>query len=195
MSNIPSKSLLADATGFSYTPSTGFPGSIGPPVHWIRFEMFTTSRLPTPFFLPLVAGLCGAVLLSGCARRQMQINSFPEGAAVSVDHQPVGYTPVAVPFHYNGTREILLEKDGYKSIRVKQPIRGPWYFYPPFSLVTDNFATREIRDSQRFNFQLEPMDQVNDQHLTDRAENLRGQVLQGSITPSMQRDQYIWETR
>lgn len=140
-------------------------------------------------------GLVGLVLVSGCMRRQMIIQSFPEGAAVSVDHQPVGYTPVAVPFHYNGTREILLEKDGFKTVRVKQPINGAWYTYPPFSLFTDNFATREIRDSQRFNFQLEPMGQVNDQDLTDRAENLRGQVLQGSITPSMQRDQYIWETR
>jgi hypothetical protein len=152
-------------------------------------------RRPTPVWGLVLVGLAGALLASGCARRQMQINSFPEGAAVSVDHQPVGYTPVAVPFQYNGTREILLEKDGFKSVRIKQPLQGPWYFYPPFSLVTDNFAGREVRDTQRFNFQLEPSGQVNDQQLTDRAENLRGQVLQGSITPSMQRDQYIWETR
>ncbi len=157
--------------------------------------MLVTRHLSNPIHRLALLGLVGLLVQAGCARRQMQINSFPEGAAVSVDHQPVGYTPVAVPFHYNGTREILIEKDGFKSVRVKQPISGPWYFYPPFSLFTDNFATREVRDSQRFNFQLEPLDQVNDQHLTDRAENLRGQVLQGAITPSMQRDQYIWENR
>ncbi len=143
--------------------------------------------------LVLVLALVWIVGLSGCARRQMQINSFPEGAAVSIDHQPVGYTPVAVPFHYNGTREILIEKDGYKSVRVKQPVSGPWYFYPPFSLITENFAGREVHDRRRFEFQLEPLDQVNDQRLVDRAENLRGQVLQGVVTPSMQRQNYVWE--
>ncbi|MDP1562292.1 MAG: PEGA domain-containing protein [Pirellulaceae bacterium] len=157
--------------------------------------MLFARALSNPAFRLFMLGLAGLLLQSGCARRQMQINSFPEGAAVSVDHQPVGYTPVAVPFHYNGTREILIEKDGFKTVRVKQPISGPWYFSAPFSFFTDNFATREVRDSQRFNFQLEPVGQINDQQLTDRAENLRGQVLQGSITPSMQRDQYIWETR
>lgn len=129
----------------------------------------------------------------GCARRQLLVNSFPEGAAVTIDHQAVGYTPVAVPFQYNGTREILLEKDGYKTVRVKQPIRGPWYLYPPWSLFTENFAFREVRDPHRLEFQMEPLEQINDQHLLDRAENLRGQVLQGAITPSMQREQYVWE--
>ncbi len=129
----------------------------------------------------------------GCVQRRMQISSFPEGAAVTIDQQPVGYTPVSVPFQYNGTREIMLEKDGYKPIRVKQPVNGPWYLYPPFSLITENFAFREIRDTRAFDFQMEPLDQVNDQDLVDRAENLRSQVLQGSTTPSMQRQQYSWK--
>jgi len=154
----------------------------------------TNRRLRPPGWLGLLAvAVClGA---SGCVRRQIQINSFPEGAAVSIDHQPIGYTPVAVPFHYNGTREIVVEKDGFKTVRVKEPIRGPWYLYPPFSFFTEHFATREVRDPHRFNFQLDPMGQINDQQLTDRAENLRSQVLQGAITPSMQRDQYVWENR
>jgi hypothetical protein len=188
---------LAQKAVFFYTPGTPFFGiRTVRPFAKRRFEMSAINRSQfrsaSGFIL---LGLWGLATTSGCMRRQMQINSFPEGAAVSVDHQPVGYTPVAVPFHYNGTREILLEKDGFKTIRVKQPIDAPWYSYPPFSLITDNFATREIRDKQSFNFQLEPLGQINDQQLTDRAENLRGQVLQGSVTPSMQRDQYIWGTR
>jgi hypothetical protein len=156
----------------------------------------STGRLARPT-RSLLALVCFATLSLpiGCVRRQLQINSFPEGAAVTVDHQPVGYTPVAVPFQYNGTREIQLEKDGYKTIRVKQPVGGAWYFYPPFSFFTEHFATREIRDTQRFDFQLEPLQTVDDQALVERAENLRGQVLQGAITPSLQREQYLWENR
>jgi len=129
----------------------------------------------------------------GCVKRHLQIHSFPEGAAVTVDHQPVGYTPLSVPFQYYGTREILLEKDGYKAIRVKHDVAGPWYLSPPWSLITEHFATREIRDIRRLEFQLEPLGQVNDQDLIDRGENLRGQVLQGTITPSLQRAQYSWD--
>jgi hypothetical protein len=156
----------------------------------------TTGRIATPArALLTLLGLAGLSLQGGCVRRQLQINSFPEGAAVTIDHQPVGYTPVAVPFQYNGTREIQLEKDGYKTVRIKQPVPGAWYFYPPFNFLTEHFATREIRDTQRFNFQLEPLQQVNDQDLVERGEILRGQVLQGAITPSLQREQYLWEQR
>ncbi len=132
------------------------------------------------------------LLATGCVQRRMMITSFPEGAAVTIDHQPVGYTPVTVPYQYAGTREILLEKDGFKPIRVKQDLHTPWYLYPPLSLVTENFAFREIKDTQVFDFQMQPLDQVNDQDLVDRAENLRGQVLQGAVTPSMQRQEYRW---
>ena len=161
-------------------------------------SVWASAENPRHAYRPVFLGLVGVVVClgaSGCVRRQIQINSFPEGAAVSIDHQPIGYTPVAVPFHYNGTREIVVEKDGFKTVRVKEPIRGPWYLYPPFSFFTEHFATREVRDPHRFNFQLDPIGQINDQQLTDRAENLRSQVLQGAITPSMQRDQYIWENR
>lgn len=150
----------------------------------------------------LDAGFRGWVLLllallmlssTGCVKRRFLVTSFPEGAAVTVDNQPVGYTPVNVPFRYPGTREILLEKDGYKPIRIKQAIRTPWYLYPPFSFITENFALREIRDQQAFDFQMQPLNQVNDQDLIDRAENLRGQVLRGAVTPSMQRQEYDWD--
>lgn len=146
------------------------------------------SRFLATWFLLMLAISLG----SGCVQRRMLITSFPEGAAVTVDHQPVGYTPVSVPFQYAGTREILLEKDGFKPVRIKQPIHTPWYLHPPFSLISENFAGREIDDTQVFDFQMEPLQQVNDQNLVDRAENLRGQVLQGAVTPSMQREQYRW---
>lgn len=140
----------------------------------------------------MVLLILSTVSCLGCVRRQMLITSFPEGAAVTVDHQPVGYTPVTVPFEYSGTRKILVEKDGFKPVEVKQEVDTPWYLYPPFSLVTENFALREIRDQRVYDFQLEPLQQVNDQDLVDRAENLRAQVLQGAVTPSMQRQNYQW---
>ena len=60
---------------------------------------------------------------SGCVQRRFLVRSQPEGALVTIDHQSIGLTPVSVPFTYYGTREIQLEKDGYKTVKVKQRFR------------------------------------------------------------------------
>lgn len=120
--------------------------------------------------------------LTGCVQRRLIIRSYPEGAFVSVDRQPVGYTPVSVPYTYAGTRQIQLEKDGFKSIDVKERIRPATFDIFPFSLITNNFWPREIRDERLFEFQLEPHDQVSENLLMDRANDLRGNVYRGTVT-------------
>ena len=127
------------------------------------------------------------VFSGGCVQRRLQIRSTPEGAAVSVDRQPVGSTPVSVPYTYAGTREIQLEKDGFKTIRVEQNIKAPWYDKFPVSLISNNFAFRELRDERLFDFQLEPKTPVNESILLDRANDLRGDVQRGTLTPPIER--------
>ena len=120
--------------------------------------------------------------MAGCVQRRLIIRSYPEGAFVSVDRQPVGYTPVSVPFTYYGTREIHLEKDGFKSINVKERIRPAPHDIFPISLVTNHFWPREIRDERLLEFQLEAKDQVSENLLMDRANDLRGNVYRGTVT-------------
>ena len=119
---------------------------------------------------------------AGCVQRRLQIRSQPEGALVSVDRQPVGNTPLSVPFTYYGSREIQLEKDGYKTIRVEQNIKPPWFEKFPLSLISNNFAGREIRDDRLFDFQMEPKDPVNESILIDRANDLRNDIQRGTLT-------------
>ncbi|MEM7454170.1 MAG: PEGA domain-containing protein [Planctomycetota bacterium] len=136
------------------------------------------------FRAPAFVAIAALVVLSltGCVQRRLLIQSQPEGAFVSIDKQPVGYTPVAVPYTYHGTREIQLEKDGYKVIRVQQRIRPNWYDRFPVSLVTNNFWGREVRDERLFDFQLEPKTQPNENLLLDRANELRGNIQRGTVT-------------
>ena len=115
-------------------------------------------------------------LHTGCVQRRLLIRSNPEGALVSVDHQIVGHTPVAVPFSYYGTRLIKLEKDGYETSVVKQRVNAPWYAYPPIGFFVDNLAFREVRDSRVLDFQLSPRLQVNEQQLLNSANQLRQEV-------------------
>ncbi len=126
------------------------------------------------------------VSLSGCVQRRFIVRSQPEGAFVSIDRRPIGLTPLSVPWTYNGTREIQLEKDGYKTIKVQQRIKPTWYETFPVSLVTENFWPREIRDERLMEFQMEPKTQVQENLLLDRANDLRMNVQRGTITAPIQ---------
>lgn len=125
---------------------------------------------------------CLSVCLSGCVQRRLVVRSQPEGAFVTIDSQPIGYTPLPVPFTYYGTREIQLEKDGYKTVKVRERIRAPWYEKFPISFFSNNFAGREIRDERVLDFQLEPRTQVQENLLLERANDLRLNVERGTVT-------------
>ncbi|MDG1873379.1 MAG: PEGA domain-containing protein [Mariniblastus sp.] len=120
--------------------------------------------------------------LTGCVQRRLIIRSQPEGAFVTIDRQPIGLTPLSVPYTYSGTREIQLEKDGYKTVKVQQRIDPTWYEKFPVSFVTENFWPREIRDERLLEFQLEPKTQVQENLLLDRANDLRYNVQRGTVT-------------
>lgn len=116
----------------------------------------------------------------------MIIRTQPEGAFVSVDRQPIGYSPVSFPFTYYGTRDIQIEKDGYKSVQVQQEVEAPWYGKFPVSFLTENFWPRELRDQRVLDFQLEPRTQVNESLLLERANTLRSNVRNGTVTAPVQ---------
>jgi hypothetical protein len=114
-------------------------------------------------------------------QRRLIVKTQPEGAFVSIDKQPVGYSPVSVPFTYHGTRELNIEKDGYKTVTVQERIRPRWYSTFPISLITENFWPREIRDQRIFDFQLQPKTATNETDLIDRANDLRLNVQRGTV--------------
>ena len=133
----------------------------------------------------LIAGLI-LVSCSGCVQRRFIVRSQPEGAFVSIDRQPIGLTPLSVPWTYNGTREFQLEKDGYQTIKVQQRVKPRWYETFPVSFFTENFSPREFRDERLLEFQMEPKTQVQGNLLLDRANDLRMNVQRGTVTAPIQ---------
>ena len=131
--------------------------------------------------------LAGLVVLSGCVQRRLIVRTQPEGAYLTIDNQPIGYTPVSVPFTYYGTREIKLEKDGFKTVQVQQRIRPPWYERFPISFMAEHFSPRELRDERVLDFRLEPRQQVNENFLLERAHQLRTDVQRGTVTVPIER--------
>ena len=126
------------------------------------------------------------MLCCGCVQRRMIIRSIPEGAFVTIDGQSVGATPLSLPYTYYASRDIRLERDGYKTINVQQRFDPKWYQTFPFSLISENFAFREHRDERVFDFTMEPKSQVQEDRLLERANDLRLNIDRGTITSPLQ---------
>jgi hypothetical protein len=142
---------------------------------------------PVPLFLVLITILStvastGCITANGSVQRRFIVRTQPEGAFVTIDRQPIGLTPLSVPYTYSGVREFQIEKDGYKTIKVQQNFSPTWYERFPVSFVTENFWGRELRDERLLEFQLEPKTQVQENLLIDRANELRQNVQRGTVT-------------
>lgn len=143
------------------------------PTHYTLLAMLA-------FFLCVQLG-CNSV------KRRLIVRTQPEGALVSIDRQPIGYSPVSVPFTYYGTRHIQLEMDGFETIEVKERIAPPFYDSFPMSFLTENFSARERRDNRVLDFQLVPKQQTNENQLIERANRTRENILRGTITAPINR--------
>ncbi|MBI2870918.1 MAG: PEGA domain-containing protein [Candidatus Omnitrophica bacterium] len=81
--------------------------------------------------------LAAAILSAGCIARTLYVKSSPPGAAITVNHELKGTTPLTLPFDYYGTYRLRFELEGYEPLEVKEKIKGPWYDWFPIDLVTE----------------------------------------------------------
>ena len=102
------------------------------------------------------APLLALLALTGCVERMVAIRSEPPGAAVFLDGERVGETPVEVPYTWYGTRELIVEKRGFREIRRELPLGTPWYQIPPLDFVTDVLIPFTITDRTEVDLTLEP---------------------------------------
>jgi hypothetical protein len=109
--------------------------------------------------------------------RRLTIRSDPPGAAVQVDGEQVGFTPTAIDYTYYGTREVTLQKAGYKTLTTPVKMSTPWYQVFPLEFITDNFAMTKINDRREVSYTLMPEQLEPRELLEDRANNLRSEAL------------------
>jgi hypothetical protein len=112
----------------------------------------------------------------------MTVRTNPPGAVVSVDNQLIGTAPAASSFVYYGTREIRVEKDGYRTETLKTRINPPWYQYPGLDFVTETLWPWEIRDERIIDVELVPQVLEPSDQVLGRADQLRSQSRAGVVT-------------
>ena len=126
----------------------------------------------------VVLALVAAVVVTACAtKRTLTIRSEPPGAAVRLDHEIVGTTPVTVRFLHYGDRRLTLYLDGYRTRSERVHVGAPWWATFPIDLFTEVLLPFGWEDRHVVHFQLEPggteADQPELRRVLERAEVLR----------------------
>ena len=137
-------------------------------------------RLAPAGFRVLVVVMTLAASLPGCVHRRLTVNSNPPGARVLLDGEEVGETPTSVDFTHYGTHEVVLQKDGYDTLKTMQTVPAPWYQIPPIDFFSDNLLPFQLTNRHEFNYQLQSSPTVpSTQGLRDRANSLRSEAHAG----------------
>ena len=132
------------------------------------------------FSLSLLFAIALLSAAPGCLHRRMTITSNPPGARVLLDGEEVGETPTSVDFTYYATREVVLQKDGYDTLKTLQKVPTPWYQFVPLDFVTDNLLPFQLTNRHEFTYQLQPSSTiVPTQELLGRANALRSEAHAG----------------
>lgn len=118
---------------------------------------------------------------SGCVRRRMTVRTNPPGATVAVDNQVIGTSPAASSYLYYGTRDIRIEKDGYRTETIRRKFNPPWYQFPGVDFVAETLWPGEIRDERIVDVTLVPKERVSKSEVMTRADALRGQSTSGVV--------------
>jgi hypothetical protein len=96
------------------------------------------------------------VLAAGCVERRLFVRSDPPGARVFLDGKPAGETPVAIPFTYYGTREVVLRAPGREPKRVVVDLDPPWYQWTPIDFFVEVAWPFTVTDERRVDATLAP---------------------------------------
>ena len=112
-----------------------------------------------------------AILTAGCVEREMSITSEPPGAMVLISDVEVGRTPVTIPFTWYGDYDIILRRDGYKTLKTHADITMPIYEVPPLDLLSA-IVPWTYHDNRYLHFEMEPFVKSSDDDLIERAEQM-----------------------
>lgn len=83
------------------------------------------------------AALVCACALGGCLSRVLEIRSEPPGAAVFLDGEMIGTTPVTHAFTHYGPRQLVLTHDGYQTLAHTCDLKAPWWACFPCDLFVE----------------------------------------------------------
>ena len=105
---------------------------------------------------PLLVLSLAPLLLVGCVKRMILVESDPPGAKVWINEHPAGVTPVKQEFITHGRYKFRLRKNGFREVVAKEMVRAPLYEWMPFDFFFENVLPIHLDDKHRFLYKLTP---------------------------------------
>ena len=103
------------------------------------------------------------LLLSGCAQRILHIETQPPGAAVYINGEAAGKTPLDHPFDFYGKFEIVLRRTDHQSRRIIHEASPPWYAYFPMDIIVEFILpVFPLRDVHRIEASLQKAGKIDE---------------------------------
>lgn len=98
----------------------------------------------------------GLLAMTGCIRRSLTIQTHPPGAAVYVNDELKGHSPLTYDFLWYGGYRVRIHKDGYEQLDDHQWLRAPIYLWIPFDFVVELLPV-SVRDDRTWSYTLTPL--------------------------------------
>ncbi len=114
--------------------------------------------------------------LTGCVERYITVSTEPQGAIVWLNDEEVGSTPLTVPFTWYGDYDVVIRKDGYKTIKQPKKAEAPIYQWVGLDLIAECLLPFNFVDEHRWDFELTSITEVDSNAFIERAKQLKKQV-------------------
>ena len=133
-------------------------------------------RTKTNGFMLVAIGL-SVVVLTGCVRRTVTITTTPTNSLVFLNDQEIGRSQVTTDFLWYGDYDVVIRKEGYKTLKTHWQIDPPWYEQIPFDFFAEVLWLGHLVDAHENHFELEPLERPTTDELIGRAMKMRQDAL------------------
>ncbi len=110
-------------------------------------------------------------------RRTISITTDPPNARVFLNDLEVGQSAVTTDFLWYGDYDVVVRKEGYKTLQTNWVIKPPWYQWIPFDFFAEVLWPGWIHDARTQHYVLEVAEQATAEEVIGRAEETRGEAL------------------
>jgi hypothetical protein len=129
------------------------------------------------FATSLAAALMLITTSTGCVRRTITITTEPPQALVFLNDQEVGRSTVTTDFLWYGDYDVIIRKEGYKTLKTHWNVEPPWYQVVPIDFFAEVLWPGHIHDQRSRHFMLEVDTPPTKEELIQRALETRERAL------------------